>query len=78
MEPGLEGRLEQLVRRHAELREALTGSGLSGAEFAKLSKEYSELTPIVEGIDTLRCGDGASKFSTSPRPVLAASKRPAR
>jgi peptide chain release factor 1 len=54
MEPGLEGRLEQLVRRHAELREALTGSGLSGAEFAKLSKEYSELSPIVEGIDTLR------------------------
>jgi peptide chain release factor 1 len=54
MEPGLEGRLEQLVRRHAELREALTGSGLSGADFAKLSKEYSELSPIVEGIDTLR------------------------
>jgi peptide chain release factor 1 len=54
MEPGLEGRLEQLVRRHAELREALTGSELSGAEFAKLSKEYSELSPIVEGIDMLR------------------------
>jgi peptide chain release factor 1 len=54
MEPGLEGRLEQLVRRHAELGEALTGSGLSGAEFAKLSKEYSELSPIVEGIDALR------------------------
>jgi peptide chain release factor 1 len=54
MEPGLEGHLEQLVRRHAELREALTGSGLSGAEFTKLSKEYSELSPIVEGIDTLR------------------------
>jgi peptide chain release factor 1 len=53
MEPGLEGHLEQLVRRHAELREALTGSGLSGAEFTKLSKEYSELSPIVEGIDTL-------------------------
>jgi peptide chain release factor 1 len=54
MEPGLEGHLEQLVRRHAELREALTGSGLSGAEFTKLAKEYSELSPIVEGIDTLR------------------------
>ena len=58
MEPGLEGHLEQLVRRHAELREALTGSGLSGAEFAKLSKEYSELSPIVEGIDTLRRAQG--------------------
>ena len=54
MEPGLEGHLEQLVRRHAELREVLTGSGLSGADFTKLSKEYSELSPIVEGIDTLR------------------------
>jgi peptide chain release factor 1 len=54
MEPGLEGHLEQLVRRHAELREALTGSGLRGAEFTKLSKEYSELSPIVEGIDSLR------------------------
>jgi peptide chain release factor 1 len=54
MERGLEGHLDQLVRRHAELREALTGSGLSGAEFTKLSKEYSELSPIVEGIDTLR------------------------
>jgi peptide chain release factor 1 len=54
MEPGLEVHLDQLVRRHAELREALTASGLSGAEFAKLSKEYSELSPIVEGIETLR------------------------
>ena len=58
MEPGLEGHLEQLVRRHAELRDALAGSGLSGAEFARLSKEYSELTPIVDGIDTLRRARG--------------------
>ena len=54
MEASLEGHLEQLVRRHAELREALAGSGLSASEFAKLSKEYSQLSPIVEGIDTLR------------------------
>jgi peptide chain release factor 1 len=54
MEASLEGHLEQLVRRHAELREALAGRGLRGAEFAKLSKEYSELSPIVEGIDMLR------------------------
>jgi peptide chain release factor 1 len=58
MEPGLEGHLEQLVRRHAELRDALAGGGLSGAEFARLSKEYSELTPIVDGIDTLRRARG--------------------
>ncbi len=54
MEGALEAHLEQLTRRHSELREALAGSGLSGAEFAKLSREYSELSPIVESIDVLR------------------------
>ena len=54
MEPSLEGHLEQLVRRHAELREALGGTGLTGADFTRLSKEYSELSPIVDGIDALR------------------------
>ncbi|HUC72716.1 MAG TPA: peptide chain release factor 1 [Stellaceae bacterium] len=53
MEAGLEFRLQQLLRRHAELRDALSGSGLGGAEFAKLSKEYSELNPIVEEVDAL-------------------------
>jgi peptide chain release factor 1 len=52
MEAGLESRLQQLLRRHAELREALSGSGL-GAEFAKLSREYSELSPIVEEVSAL-------------------------
>jgi peptide chain release factor 1 len=58
MQASLEAHLEQLVRRHAELRDALSGGGLSGAEFARLSKEYSELTPIVDGIDTLRRARG--------------------
>src|SRR5271165_4041307 len=53
MQASFEAHLEQLVRRHAELRDALGGSGLSGIEFAKLSKEYSELTPIVQEMDTL-------------------------
>ena len=53
MQASFEAHLEQLVRRHAELRDALGGSGLSGVEFTRLSKEYSELSPIVEGIDTL-------------------------
>lgn len=53
MDPGLEYRLQQLLRRHAELGEALSGSGLGGAEFAKLSKEYSELNPIVEEVGAL-------------------------
>ena len=54
MEASLEAHLDQLVRRQAELREALGVSGITGADFARLSKEYSELTPIVEGIDALR------------------------
>jgi peptide chain release factor 1 len=37
----LDSKLERVVRRHAELRDAL----------AKLSKEYSELTPLVESIE---------------------------
>ena len=53
MGPSLEGHLDQLLRRHAELRDALAGTGLAGADFAKSSKEYSELTPIVDGIERL-------------------------
>lgn len=54
MEPSLEAHLEQLLRRHAELRDALGSTGITGADFARLSKEYSELSPIVDGIDPLR------------------------
>jgi peptide chain release factor 1 len=53
MGAGLESRLQQLLRRHSELRATLSGSGLDGAEIARLSKEYSELTPIVEQVDAL-------------------------
>src|SRR5271169_6735459 len=54
MEASLEANLEQLVRRHAELRDALAGARLRGSDFAKLSKEYSDLSSIVNGIDALR------------------------
>ena len=54
MDRTLESRFDQLLRRHAELGAALSGAALSGAEFAKLSKEYSELSPIVEGIEDFR------------------------
>ena len=54
MGASLEEHLDQLLRRHAELRDALAGTGLAGADFAKSSKEYSELTPIVDGIENLR------------------------
>ncbi len=54
MEASLEAHLDQLLRRHGELRDALAGTGMAGADFAKLSKEYSELTPIADGIEKLR------------------------
>ena len=54
MDRVLESRFDQLLRRHAELGAALSAAGVSGAEFAKLSKEYSELGPIVDGIENLR------------------------
>jgi len=54
MDRVLESRFDQLLRRHAELGAALSGAGLGGAEFTKLSKEYSELSPIIDGIANLR------------------------
>ncbi|MGH7097954.1 MAG: peptide chain release factor 1 [Stellaceae bacterium] len=50
MTGALENHLEQLIRRHAELADALSAGGLDGAEFVRLSKEYSELSPIVAEI----------------------------
>ncbi len=46
-------KLDKLVRRHAELSATLADPA-RGGDFAKLSKEYSDLTPLVEGIETLK------------------------
>src|ERR1700751_3240706 len=46
-----EAKLDKVVRRHAELRDAMADPS-RGSEFAKLSKEYSDLTPLVEGVET--------------------------
>jgi peptide chain release factor 1 len=54
MDVSVEGYLEQLLRRYGELRDALTSSSVGGVEFAKLSKEFRELSPIVDEIDALR------------------------
>jgi peptide chain release factor 1 len=48
----VEAKLDQVARRHAELRDILASA--SGAEFAKLSREYAELTPVVEALERLR------------------------
>jgi peptide chain release factor 1 len=54
LSPGLSQRLDKLTARHNELSAQLADPGLSGGEIAKLSKEYSDLTPMVEGIAALR------------------------
>lgn len=44
--------LDTIVRRHDELRDTLArGDQLSGAEFVKCSKEYADLTPVVDTIN---------------------------
>ncbi len=52
--PGLSQRLDKLAARHTELSAQLADPGLSGGDIARLSKEYSDLTPMVEGIAALR------------------------
>ncbi|HEX3883533.1 MAG TPA: peptide chain release factor 1 [Stellaceae bacterium] len=64
MGPALAGRLDQLVRRHHELSDALAGANLAGGDFAKLSKEYSELSPIIEGIEALKRAEGDMAAAT--------------
>jgi len=54
VQTSLEAHLDHLVRRHAELRDAFGSSGLTGVDFARLSKEYSDLSRIVDGIEALR------------------------
>ncbi|MBM3548736.1 MAG: peptide chain release factor 1 [Alphaproteobacteria bacterium] len=49
----LEDKLESVVKRHKELGEALS-SGVVGDSFARQSKEYSDLGPIVAGIEEWR------------------------
>jgi peptide chain release factor 1 len=49
----LDAKLDRVVRRHAELADALARPETAG-EFGKLSKEYSDLTPMVEAIAELR------------------------
>ncbi len=51
----LEHKLDRIVARHQELADALASSETpSPDEFTRLSKEYSELSPLVEAIAVLR------------------------
>jgi peptide chain release factor 1 len=50
----LDAKLDRVVRRHAELADTLARPETAAAELGKLSKEYSDLTPMVEAIAELR------------------------
>ena len=53
MQAGFEENLNKLLARYDELQ-AMMSTGDAGAKFAQLSKEFSDLGPIVEQIQTLR------------------------
>ena len=61
-------RLDTLVRRHQELNDMLAGGQVGGGEFAKLSKEYSDLTPLVE---TIRSYQQAQKSLRDVKAMIA-------
>ena len=44
----------RVAARYDELRDALAGGQVEAQSFAKMSKEYSDLTPIAEAISELR------------------------
>ena len=48
-----DAKLDRMVARHAELSAAMADPARTG-EFARLAKEYSVLSPVVEGIGALR------------------------
>ena len=51
----LQDKLERVVARHGELAAAMSDPAVAGTQgFVKLSKEYAELTPVVERIKTLQ------------------------
>ncbi|MEO5373196.1 MAG: peptide chain release factor 1 [Alphaproteobacteria bacterium] len=53
----LDAKLERLVARHEELNALLSrGDGLDAPTFARLSKEFSDLKPVVESIHALHRG----------------------
>ncbi len=51
----LEGKFARVVDRHKELERLLSEADVSDSQtYAKLSKEYSDLTPVVQTITSLR------------------------
>ncbi len=49
----LDDRLQNLVKRHQEISDNMSSPDMAGDDFAKMSKEFSDLTPVVELINEL-------------------------
>lgn len=55
-------KLDMLLRKHEELRDTMARpDGLDSKDFAKFSKEYADLTPIIEHIMTLRSAEAEKR-----------------
>jgi peptide chain release factor 1 len=63
-----EDRLGMLARRHDELRDMLGAGTIGGSDFARFSKEYSDLTPLVE---TIRRYQGAQRSLADLKQMVA-------
>jgi peptide chain release factor 1 len=50
----LQHSLDRVLVRHDELRDLLSSGTLASDAFMKASKEYAELTPVVEAVNALR------------------------
>jgi peptide chain release factor 1 len=53
--------LASVLARHDELRDALSAQGLAAEQVVKLSKEYSDLTPVAEAIQELQKAQAEQK-----------------
>ena len=54
-------KLDQIVARHAELQSALSSGALDSQKFVAVSKEYSDLGPLVETVNELRKAEAELK-----------------
>lgn len=48
-----EQKLDGIVARHSDIAATLAAGSVDPQDYARLSKEYAELTPVVESIGTL-------------------------
>ena len=58
-------KLDQIVARHAELQAALSSGALDSQKFVAVSKEYSDLGPLVETVNELRKAEAELKDAES-------------